>query len=63
MVTYDQYDQTDRWDGAGGVELVYLEHGSAKVLSTRAIQSASGLGTDQVFTLIIQNYLKKVLDD
>jgi hypothetical protein len=49
-------------NGAGGGEITYTELSAEHaVLNTGSIQSGSGLGTDQVFTRLIKNFMQKYL--
>jgi hypothetical protein len=57
------FDPNDpRWNGDGGGDLAikYLE-GNRAILSTAAIYSGSGLGTDSVFTQIMKNFVDRYL--
>ncbi len=50
------------WDGTGGGEITFTALSAAHaVLNTGSIQSGSGLGTDQVFTQLIQNFMRRYL--
>ena len=59
--TGEVYDPSNPvWNGEGGADLAikYLSPTNA-VLSTAAISSGSGLGTDKVFTHIVANFMAK----
>lgn len=48
------------WDGAAGGAIALTPRSSRHaVLATGAIHSASGLGTDRVFTGLVRNYLRR----
>ncbi|ALI98171.1 N,N-dimethylformamidase beta subunit family domain-containing protein [Rufibacter tibetensis] len=55
------YSRTDTdWNGIGGGEITFTELSpSHAVLNTGSIQSGSGLGTDTVFTSLIQNFMRR----
>jgi len=54
------YNKDDAdWNSKGGGEIVLREIGNIAVLSTGSIYSGSGLGSDKVFTGIIDNFLNK----
>lgn len=55
-------DRKVQWDGKGGGDLVIYNEKDQGILSTGSIQSGSGLGTDLVFTKIIENFLKRYLN-
>ncbi len=64
--TGKNYDGTDtRWNGEGGGDILLKNLSDRNaILAAGSIQCASGLGTDKVFTTIIQNFIKKyVLGD
>ncbi len=59
---YQNYNGDNKvWDGKGGGQITYKEENGRGVLSTGAIQSGSGLGTDKVFTQIISNFIARYL--
>ena len=48
------------WDGSAGGTIALTEHSDHHaVLATGAIHSASGLGTDPVFTGVVRNFLRR----
>ncbi|WP_207435609.1 N,N-dimethylformamidase beta subunit family domain-containing protein [Sabulibacter ruber] len=56
--TYVAGDPT--WNGSGGGEITLTELSNKHaVLNTGSIQSGSGLGTDRVFTQLIQNFMQR----
>ncbi len=60
--TVKVYKEGDpEWDGDGGGDIALRVIGDNAVLSTGSIYSGSGLGTDRVFTGIINNFLKEYL--
>ncbi|KAA3439383.1 N,N-dimethylformamidase beta subunit family domain-containing protein [Rufibacter hautae] len=47
-------------DGTGGGEITFTEFSAEHaVLNTGSIHSGSGLGTDQVFTALVQNFMQR----
>lgn len=59
---HDVYSPNDpSWDGKGGADLAvkYFNDGKNAVLSTGSIQSGAGLGSDTVFTRVIENFLAR----
>ncbi len=57
----DIYDATDsQWDGSGGGEIAITEISDHHaVLATGSIQSGAGLGKDNVFTGLVQNFMQR----
>ncbi|RNI29588.1 hypothetical protein EFA69_08505 [Rufibacter immobilis] len=57
----DRYTEHDpAWNGAGGGEITFTELSAQHaVLNTGSIQSGSGLGTDNVFTKILENFMQR----
>ncbi|GGK65537.1 hypothetical protein GCM10011405_11920 [Rufibacter glacialis] len=52
--------QDPAWNGAGGGEITYTPLSeSHAVLNSGSIQSGSGLGTDAVFTVLMQNFMRR----
>ncbi|RNI31201.1 N,N-dimethylformamidase beta subunit family domain-containing protein [Rufibacter latericius] len=52
--------QDPAWNGSGGGEITFTELSEKNaVLNTGSIQSGSGLGTDTVFTQLIQNFMQR----
>lgn len=58
---YENYDsKASKWNSKGGGDLCFrLTNDNKGILNTGSVQSGSGLGTDEVFTKIIQNFILK----